>query len=223
MRVLLLVAGLLLAPIAQADDGQCKLALGRGWPPATEMYGTAVEKLFAGEAQPALSVTLLPRAGAESGVLLVADPNGGDWLLRRAVADERVHAWEGGKLVLRTAQTPEFSEAPIPDAVASRFVEEWRHVLSTAAPEGSTAPFSEDDTWLFVVGDPGSSPGQALRVSGLKPTCELGALLRDQLDLLIEASDEGEEKREKRWRQLGESLDRMRGVLDAMGATAAAQ
>jgi hypothetical protein len=213
MRAVFLVATLLLAPMAHADDAQCKLAVGRGWPPATENYGTAVEKLFAGDAQPTLSLTVLPKLGAESGVLLVADPNGGDWLLRRAVADERVHVWEGGKLVLRTAQAPEFNEAPIPAAVATRLVEDWRRALSTAAPEGSTAPFSEEDTWLFVAGD--------LRVSGMKPTCELGALLRDQVDLLIEASDEGEEKRAKRWRQLGESLDRMRDVLDAMGASAA--
>jgi hypothetical protein len=84
-------------------------------------------------------------------------------------------------------------------------VDEWRHALSLAAPEGSAAPFSEDDTWLFVAGD--------LRVGGLKPSCELGGLLHDQIDLLVEASDEGDEKRQKRWRQLGESLDRMRGVL----------
>jgi hypothetical protein len=82
-----------------------------------------------------------------------------------------------------------------------------------AAPQGVVAPFSEGDTWLFVAGD--------LRVSGLRPDCELGALLRDQVDLLIEASDEGDEKREKRWRQIGESLDRMRTVLDAMTAPAA--
>ena len=45
--------------------------------------------------------------------------------------------------------------------------------------------------------------------------------MREQIDLLIEATDEGEEKREKRWRQLGESLDRMRATLDAMSANAA--
>jgi hypothetical protein len=46
-------------------------------------------------------------------------------------------------------------------------------------------------------------------------------LLREQIDLLIEASDEGDEKREKRWRQLGESLDRMRDALGTSAATAA--
>ena len=222
-KIAFVIAALLLAPLAYADDAQCKLSLGRGWPPATENYGTAVEKLFAVDAQPALSVTVLPKTGAESGVLLVADPKGGDWLLRRAVANERVNVWESGKLVLRTAQAPDLNEAPIPAAVATRLVEDWRRALSTAAPEGSSAPYSEDGTWLFVVGGPGSGAQQVLRVSGPKPECELGALLREQIELLIQASDESDKKREKRWRQLGESLDRMRGVLDTMGAATAVQ
>jgi hypothetical protein len=210
MRAALLLAALLLAPIARADDEQCHLALGRGWPPATENYGRAVEQLFSGGAQPALSFTLLPGAGAESGVLLIEGQDGGDWTLRRAVAEERVHFWGPTRLELRTALAPAVDDAPIPAAVATRLVEEWRHALMAAAPEGSAAPFSEGDAWLFVAGD--------LRVSGLKPGCELGGLLRDQIDLLIEASDEGEEKREKRWRQLGESLDRMRQAVDGSAA-----
>lgn len=213
MRAAALVMALLLAPTAQADD-ECKLALGRGWPPATENYGAAVEQLFAGGAQPGWSFTLLPTAGAESGVLLIPGSEGGDWTLRRAVADERVHFWGPTRLELRTAQTPELNEAPIPAAVAARLVADWRRALSAAAPEGSTAPFGDQDAWVFAIGD--------LRVSGLKPQCELGALLRDQIDLLVEASDEGDEKRAKRWRQLGESLDRMRDVLDTMGAPSAA-
>ncbi|MFC5576818.1 hypothetical protein ACFPOA_02165 [Lysobacter niabensis] len=206
MRAACLVAALLLAPIARADDEQCRLALGRGWPPATENYGKAVEQLFAGDSQPALRFTLLPKTGVESGVLLIPGADGGDWTLRRAVADQRVHYWGPTQLELRTAQAPATDEASMPAAVATRLVDEWRHALSLAAPEGSAAPFSEGDTWLFVAGD--------LRASGLKPDCELGELLRDQIDLLIEASDEGDEKRQKRWRQLGESLDRMRQTVD---------
>jgi hypothetical protein len=213
IRAALLVAALVFAPLAHADDDGCKLALGRGWPPATENYGSAVETLFAGEQQPAWSFTLLPKMGAESGVLLIANPDGGDWTLRCAVADQRVHYWSATRLELRTEQTPDVDEARIPAEVATRFIEDWRKVLSTAAPEGSTAPFSEGDTWLFVAGD--------LRVSGLEPTCELGKLMREQIDLLIEASDEGDEKRQKRWRQLGESLDRMRDALGTNAATAA--
>lgn len=221
VRALGLLVALLAAPLAHADDEQCRIALGRGWPPATENYGAAVEKLLAGDRQVAWGFTLLPRIGTESGVQLIANPEGGDWTLRRAVADERVNVWSGGKLELRTQQTPEAEEAAIPAAVATRLIADWRRALSVIAPEGSAAPFSEEDTWLFVVGEPGSA--NVLRVSGLRPDCELGELMRDQIDLLIEASDEGDEKRKKRWRQLGESLDRMRNVVDAMGAATAAQ
>jgi hypothetical protein len=212
MRAAWIVAALLLSPIAHAEE-TCKLALGRGWPPATENYGSAVERLFAVGSQPAWSFTLLPKVGAESGLLLIPAVEGRDWTLRHAVADERVHYWGATKLELRTNQEPELADVPIPAAVAIRFAQSWDRALSTVAPEGSTAPFSEKDSWLFTVGD--------RRVSGLEPTCELGELMRDQIELLIEASDEGDEKREKRWRQLGKSLDRMHKVLDAMSKRAA--
>ena len=213
MGALWLVAALLVAPVAHADE-QCHIAVGRGWPPATENYGTAVEKLFAGENTAALSFTLLPKAGVESGLLLIPNKNpSDDWTLRYGEADERVHYWGPTKLELRTEQTPSFNEVPIPADVATRLVADWHRALATAAPKGSTAPFSEDDTWLFVAGD--------LRVSGLKPGCDLGEQLRQQIDLLIQASDEGAEKRQKRWRQLGESLDRMSTTIDAMSAAAA--
>lgn len=212
IRATLIAAALLLSPLAHAAE-ECKLSLGRGWPPATENYGTAVERLFAVGSQPAWSFTLLPKTGTESGLLLIPAVEGRDWTLRRAVADERVHYWNVDKLELRTNQEPELDDAPIPAAVAVRIAETWDRALSMVAPEGSAAPFSEKDTWLFVVGD--------RRVSGLEPTCELGELMHEQIDLLIEASDEGDEKRQKRWRQLGESLDRMRDVLDAMSKVAA--
>jgi hypothetical protein len=208
MRLAIALCALLaLSPVAHAQDEACRMSLGRGWPPATESYGTTVEKLFAGSVPASLSVTVLPRTGAERGLLLMPAEGGADWTLRYAEAEERVHAWEGGKLQLRTSEAPEIQDAPIPSAVAARLLAEWRALLASAAPEGSLAPFSETDTWLFVAGD--------LRVSGLEPGCELGELLRDQLDLLIEASDEGPEKRERRWRALEDSLDRMRRLREA--------
>lgn len=216
VRRLCLIAALLVAPAAQADD-DCRVALGRGWPAATENYGTAVEQLFAAGTSPRLAFTLLPRSGVESGVLLIPSSGGGDWTLRRAVADERVHQWSATHLELRTEQTPEFEEAPIPETVAQRLIAEWHRALAAVAPDGSTAPFREDDTWLFFVDD---ATGEPLRVSGLRPGCDLGERLRDQIDLLIEASDEGPDKRAKRWRQLGESLDRMREAVDAMSPAA---
>lgn len=210
---LALFAALLLAPQAQAGGEQCRLAVGRGWPPATENYGTAVEKLFAGDNATALSFTLLPRTGRESGLLLVPSNNGGDWMLRYAEADERVHYWGPTQLELRTQQTPEFHDVPIPARVATRLVQYWRRALAVAAPEGSTAPFDEADAWLFVAGD--------LRVSGLRPECELGAQLRDQIDLLTKATGEGPEKRERRWRQLGEMLDDMHATVVELSAAPA--
>lgn len=211
VRAAILLAALAFAPLAQADERGCQLALGRGWPPATENYGSAVEDLFAGGQQAAWSFTLLPKTAAERGVLLIpGGAAGDDWTLRRAVAAHRVHYWGATALELRTQQRPKVEEVPMPAYIATRFVAEWRQALSTAAPEGSTAPFSDGDTWLFVAGD--------LRASGLKPTCELGNLMRGQIDLLVEASGESEKKRAKRWRQLGESLDRMRHVVAGQAA-----
>ncbi|QSX78830.1 hypothetical protein [Agrilutibacter solisilvae] len=202
-----LCALLMLAPAAHADDDTCRLALGRGWPPATENYGTAVETLFAGSTPAALSVTVLPKVGAERAVRLMPDPAGGDWTLRFAEADERVRAWVDGQLMLRTTQAPEVRDVPIPATVAKRLVEEWRALLAGAAPQESSAPFSEDDAWVFVAGD--------LRVSGLEPGCDVGELLRDEMDLLIEATDEGPEKRQRRWRALDASLNRLRRMREA--------
>ncbi|GAB3380509.1 hypothetical protein [Lysobacter fragariae] len=210
MRSLLLLGALVVAPIAHAKDDACRIDLGRGWPPATENYGVAVEKLFKGESQPVWSFTLLPKTGAESGLMLIPGVDGGDWTLRHAEADERVHHWGASQLELRTQQAPDLLEVPIPAAVATRVIDTWQRALAAAAPSGQQAPFSETDTWLFVAGD--------LRVSGLRPDCELGELMREQIDLLTEASDEGAEKRERRWVQLGQSLDRMQQAADTLAA-----
>jgi hypothetical protein len=213
LRAIALCALLALAPIAHADD-ECRMALGRGWPPATENHGVAVETLFAGATPATLRVTVLPATGEERGVLLMPGADGADWTLRHAQAEERVRVWQDGKLQLRTSEAPEVNDVPIPARVATRLQQEWHALLASAAPEGSAAPFSEGDTWTFLAGD--------LRVSGLEPGCDLGELLRDQVDLLIEASDEGPEKRERRWRALEQSLDRLARMREAaFGATQA--
>ena len=211
LRLLLLAAALLAAPLVHADD-ECRLALGRGWPPATENYGTAVERLFAGDAVPALTLTRLPTSGVERGLLLIPGSGDGDWTLRIVQADKRVHYWAGVELQMRVDQEPEITEAPIPAALASRLVADWRNALAAAVPEGQEARFSEDETWLFVV--------DGLRVSGTQPGCDIGEHLREQIELLAEASDEGEAKRERRWRQIGRSLDQMRQAVGAMASTA---
>lgn len=211
----LLLATMSAAPLAHAEEEACTVGLGRGWPPATENYGTAVEQMIAGPTRAPLSFTLLPAGiSVERGLaLLPGATETDDWTLRYVEADKRVRVWVGDHLELRTQQTPEVNEVPMPAAVATRLLTEWMHALAVAAPSGTPAPYSEKDTWVFVAGD--------LRASGLEPECELGKQLRDQIDLLVEASDEGAEKRLKRWHQLGEQLDRMRATVDGPSAVAA--
>jgi hypothetical protein len=206
------LATMFAAPLAHADGEDCKVGLGRGWPSATENYGSAVERMVAGPVRAPLSFTLLPAGmSVERGLaLLPGATEADDWTLRYVEADERVRVWASGRLELRTDQTPDVNQVPMPASVATRLLSEWMHALAAAAPSGTPAPFSEKDTWVFVAGD--------LRASGLRPDCELGEQLRDQIDLLVEASDESEEKRQKRWRQLGEQLDRMRQTVDGPSA-----
>lgn len=213
----LLLATAFAAPLAHADEEACSVGLGRGWPPATENYGTAVEQMVAGPVRAPLSFTLLPAGmSVERGLaLLPGATEAADWTLRYVEADKRVRVWVADHLELRTDQTPDVNEVPMPAAIATRLLTEWMHALAAAAPSGTPAPFSEKDTWVFVAGE--------LRASGLEPGCELGKQLRDQIDLLVEASDEGEEKRQKRWRQLGEKLDRMRQTVDGPSVVAGEQ
>ncbi|HEY5970933.1 MAG TPA: hypothetical protein VIT22_03000 [Pseudoxanthomonas sp.] len=210
----LLLATVFAAPLAHADEEVCKVGLGRGWPPATENYGTAVEQMVAGSVRAPLSFTLLPAGtSVERGLALIPGATeAADWTLRYVEADQRVRVWVADHLELRTNQVPDVNEVPMPAPVATRLLTEWMHALAVAAPSGTPAPFSEKDTWVFVAGD--------LRASGLEPGCKLGEQLRDQIDLLVEATDEGEEKRQKRWRQLGEKLDHMRQTVDGPSAVA---
>ncbi|MEH6418107.1 hypothetical protein [Pseudomonas sp. CGJS7] len=202
----------LAAPFAQAAE--CSFALGRGWPPATENHGSAVEQLLAAKAEPRLSLTFLPTRGTESGVLLIPGAGDADWTLRHALPSERVAVWNSarasGALELRIDQEVENEEAPMPAALAQRIVAAWKRALETMAPQGKAAEFQDKDQLLFVV--------DGLRVSGARPDCGVGETLMEQVGLMIEASNESAAKRERRWRALGESLDE----LDKQLAEAAA-
>lgn len=215
-RALGLAAAVLMAqawamPSARADDGACRLALGRGWPPATENYGTAVEQLFFAGARPALSLTRLPAQRVESGVQLIAGEGEGDWTLRYTVADERVDVWSGGRRELRVGQQPEVVQVPMPATLARRVLADWQRVLGTQVPADRNAEFHDGEVLLFVVDDPAG--GEPLRVSGLQPGCGPATALMEQLDLMIEATDDSDEKRFKRWRELEESLDQLEQSL----------
>lgn len=196
------IALLLAAPLAHAAD-ECRVSLGRGWPPATENHGSAVEQLLAAKAEPGLRLTYLPARGAESGLMLI--PGEGDWTLRHATASERVAAWSSSRrssaLELRVDQEVENEEAPMPAALAQRIVASWKRALSTLAPEGKPAEFHEQDQLIFVV--------DGLRVSGVRPDCGPGESIMEQVGLMTEAANESESKRERRWRALEESLDEL--------------
>lgn len=213
-RVLCAAIALAVAPLAHADD--CVVELGRGWSPSMQNYGEATERLLVGERTPALSLTQLPKSGVERSLQLVPADRG-DWTLRYAVADQRVSQWgavKGGvahKLV--TEQTPEVLEAPIPAAVGTRMVLGWKAALESVAPAERAAAYHDSNHWTFVV-DGGRFTGQA-------PTCGPTERLLEQLDILIEAVDESPEKRQKRWRQLDESLETMRVELYEAGQAAA--
>ena len=207
-------AALAATSAAHAQDA-CALDLGRGWPPATENYGSAVEQLFFAGAKPVLSLTRLPARSVESGVQLYAGEGEGDWRLRFTEADERVEVWSGGKRELRVGQQPEIVEVPMPAALARRVVADWQRALSTQVPTDRAAQFHEGEVLLFVVGE--TATGEPLRVSGLQPGCGPAAELMEQVGLLIEATDDSDEKRFKRWRKLEESLDELEQSLT--GAT----
>jgi hypothetical protein len=210
-----LAAQWLAVPAARADDEVCRLDLGRGWPPATENYGTAVEQLLYPGGRPALSLTRLPARGAESGVQLIAGEGEGDWTLRYAVADERIAVWSGGRREMRVEQQPEVVQVPIPATLARRVLANWQRVLGSQVPADRTAEFHEGEVLLFVVEDPAA--GAPVRISGLQPGCGPAERLMEQVGLMIEATDDSDEKRFKRWRELEESLDQLEQSL--AGAT----
>lgn len=209
------LVAVLAAPFAHAAS-DCQYALGRGWPPATENHGSAVEQLLAAKAEPRLSLTYLPTRATESGLLLIPGVDAADWTLRHATPNERVAVWSSGRasgsLQFRVDQQVDNEEAPIPAALATRVVAGWKRALETMAPADKPAEFQDKDQLLFVV--------DGLRVSGARPDCGVGELLMEQASLLTEASNESASKRERRWRALGESLDQLERQLGETAAKA---
>lgn len=211
MRAALLIAATALAAAAPSSAlawGSCNVNIGQGWPPAVGNYGGAVEKLFDGAATPALSLVTLPARGIESGVALFPGKTG-DWTLRYSRAEERVYQWvDGGArggVQLRTEQTPETYEVPIPAALAQRLVKSWTVALGQMTPQGANAPVIEGEVLSFVV--------NGVRYSGARPDCGAGELLMQQVALLIEASEGKEKKRDKRWNEIESSLDELQQTL----------
>ncbi|MGH8028265.1 MAG: hypothetical protein ACREO0_16235, partial [Pseudoxanthomonas sp.] len=180
---------------------ECETQLGRGWPPGTANYGAAVERLFDGPASPALSLVWLPDSGKETGLALLPGAEGAAWTLRYSEADERVYHWSGNALELKVEQTPRQAAVPIPAALAQRLLKVWGDSLRQATPEAAAATFHEGDMLTTVV--------DGVRFSG--PVSECGPLeqILTQAGLLIEASDEKESKRERRWMEIDASLQEL--------------
>lgn len=206
LYALLLLAVLPAAPALAAD---CSSGLGRGWPPAVGNYGQAVETLFEGKAQPALSLVTLPKSGVETGVALLPGTQEQEWTLRYSRADKRVYNWNNsarqGGLELRVDQAPDQYQVSIPAALAQRLLRSWQAALDAAVPVERKAAALEGEVLSFQVN------GQ--RFSGPRPECGAGKLMMKQVALLIEASDTKEKKLDRRWKDLDESLDELQQLL----------
>ena len=210
LPAVLLVLSAALMPSWSAAAKECPAQLGRGWPPGTANYGGAVERLFDGQTPPALSLVWLPRSGKETGLALVPGAEeGAAWTLRYSQANERVYRWSGNALELKTEQTPEQATAPVPAALAQRLLKVWGDSLRQAAPESAAATFHEGDLLSVVV--------DGVRFSA--PASECGPLeqILEQAGLLIEASDEKESKRERRWAEIDASLRTLQQSLASAG------
>ena len=210
MKQGLVLAGLLMAlPMAQAGARECASDLGHGWPPAVGNYGQAVESLFDGTVQPALSLVSLPRSGVETGVALLPAPQDQAWTLRYSRADKRVYTWNSGArqggVELRVDQEPDQYQVSIPALLAQRLLHSWQAALAAQVPGDRKAPVLEGDVLSFTV------DGQ--RYSGTRPACGAGRLMMKQVALLIEASDTKEKKLDRRWKDLDESLDELQQLL----------
>ncbi|MGE8216954.1 MAG: hypothetical protein ACN6RD_12220 [Stenotrophomonas maltophilia] len=196
-------------PASQAVAAECASGLGRGWPPAVGNYGQAVETLFEGKAQPALSLVTLPKSGVETGVALLPGTQEQEWTLRYSRADKRVYNWNNssraGGLELRVDQTPDQYQVSIPAALAQRLLRSWQAALDAAVPAERKATVLEGEVLSFQV------DGQ--RFSGPRPDCGAGKLMMKQVALLIEASDTKEKKLDRRWQDLDESLDELQQLL----------
>ena len=192
-------------PVAAWGRRPCEPGLGRGWPAATQEYGSAVEHLLRARTPPLLRVTLLPQYGVESSLLLSPGKDGEDWTLRHVKADQRVLDWVDGQRELRVDQEVWASEVSMPAGLARRVVEHWQHALDTLAPPDRAPEILDGDQMTFVVDE--------MRVSGPWSRCGSGQGLHDQIKLLIKATEDDDARRARRWQQIEQSLDTLRQSL----------
>ncbi|MCD9085780.1 hypothetical protein [Stenotrophomonas sp. SY1] len=200
----LLVAALALTSAPVLAASQCGPVVGEGWPPAVGNYGQAASQLLGGQGGDDLSLLVLPARGVETQVLLRRDAGNGQWSVLAGQAEKRIYNWDSsagrGGVNLRLDQTPEFAQAPMPDALAQRLVQVWASALAT--PEvAQRAPVTEGEVVSFTV--------NGERYSGLRPGCgQLEALL-EQATLLVELAHSKDKKYGKRYEDIERALDKM--------------
>ena len=208
MVIATLLSAVLMVPWSAAAQ-ECEVKLGRGWPPATANYGTAVEQLFNGQVSPTLSLLWLPSHGKETGLALLKGAEGAPWTLRYSEADERVYRWSGNALTLEVEQTPQQETVPIPAELGQHLLKVWGDALRQVVPEASAARFHDGSVLSAMV--------EGVRFSGPLPDCGPAEQILKQAKLLIEASAEKESKRERRWSELDASLQALQQSLAGQG------
>ncbi|MEA5667863.1 hypothetical protein VA603_10000 [Stenotrophomonas sp. MH1] len=200
----LLIALLGLASSPALAARQCEAVVGEGWPPAVGNYGQAAAQLLGGQAEDGLSLLVLPARGVETQVLLRRDAGSSQWQVLAGQADKRIYNWDGGAsrggVNLRLDQSPEFAQAPLPDALAQRLVAAWASALAT--PEvAARAPVTDGEVVSFTI--------NGERYSGLRPGCGQLAELLEQAALLVELAHSKDRKYEKRYEGIERALDKM--------------
>ena len=123
----------------RAQDDECRLDLGRGWPPATENYGSAVEQ----------SVRWRCPAGADPDPpadLRRRERLAADSRRRRGRLDPALQPGRRARVQLEWRQpavahrpAARRAEVPMPAALARRVVADWRAALAALVPEETAA------------------------------------------------------------------------------------
>ena len=199
-----LLTGLLVLASAPALAArQCAPVVGEGWPPAVGNYGQAAAQLLGGQGEDDLSLLVLPARGVETQLVLRRDADG-QWQVRAGQADKRIYNWDSsasrGGVNLRLDQTPQFAQAPLPDALAQRLVATWASALATPEVAGR-APITDGEVVSFTI--------NGERYSGLRPGCGQLAALLEQADLLVELANSKDKKYGKRYEAIERALDKM--------------
>lgn len=199
-----LLSGMLLAmvmPLAQART--CNVDMGQGWPAAMGNYGQGAAELLGGVHAQGIALLVLPKRGEETQVVLAPGADG-QWTVRHARADQRIHYISNDRTTfgvqLRLEQEPEVEAAPIPEALALRLVDRWKGAVAMAALAERAPLMDSEQVLSFAV--------EGQRYSGRAPTCGPLSRLMDSSALLLELASSKEKKHERRYEAIARALDK---------------